>query len=186
MGIDLILTSIRLSACYLLSKNLKSGWLVSITTTILKIAILQSINLKVLAFGKLMGLVVSIFAWKKWKKQDEEKRSNPQSMLTSKPQFIIFSGLIGILTTCLLLQKNDHMETVICLLNYSAYGLAAYRKRECWVIWIAYDILLANLLFEKNMILSAMATYLYIPIALFGNQEWRQQSNPLPAHKETN
>ena len=186
MDIDLILASIRLLACYLLSKNLKSGWLISITATILKIAILQSINLKILAFGKLMGLVISIFAWKKWKNQEQEERSHPQSIFTSPPQFIVFSGLITILTAYLLIQQNDHIETVICLLNFSAYGLAAYRKRECWVIWIAYDILLANLFFEKNMILSAITTYVYIPIALLGSQTWSHQKNPLQAHKGTN
>ena len=186
MGIDFILASIRLSACYLLSKNLKSGWSISITATILKIVILQSINLRVLAFGKLIGLVISIFAWNRWKKQEQEQRSHPQSIFNTTSQFIAFSGLIAVLTTYLLTQQNDHKETMICLFNYSAYGLAAYRKRECWVIWIAYDILLANLFFENNMILSAITTYVYIPIALLGNQTWSHQENGLQAHKETN
>ena len=186
MDIDLILASIRLLACYLLSKNLKSGWLISITATILKITILQSINLKILAFGKLMGLVISIFAWKIWKKQEQEERSSPQSIFNSNPQFIVFCGLIAILTAYLLMQQNHHLEMVICLFNFSAYGLAAYRKRECWVIWIAYDILLANLFLEKNMILSAITTYAYIPIALLGNQTWSHKENPLQAHKQTN
>ena len=107
-------------------------------------------------------------------------------MFSTTPQFIVFSGLIAILTTYLIIQKNDQLEIIICLLNYSAYGFAAYRKRECWVIWIAYDILLANVFLEKNMILSAITTYLYIPIALLGNQQWGHQRNPLQAHKETN
>ena len=179
---DLILSTIKLSACYLLSKNLKLGWLISIAATVLKIMILQSIDLKVLAYGKVIGLVISMIAWKKWKDQDQKKRQHPQSIFSTPTQFIAFGGLIATLTIYLLTQQNDHIEMVICLLNYTAYGLAVYRKRECWAIWIAYDILLAHLFLEKHMILSAITTCLYIPIALCGNQKWSQREKQLQAY----
>lgn len=184
MIFDLALSSIRLYTCYLLSKNQKSAWLISCSITLLKVFLLQAVDLIFLAYGKLFGLFVGLFAWQRWKRQDQNAQSSPSPLLKGSWIHECCIAVVVILFGLMCPRKSFHIQVYICAINYLAYLLAAFRKNECWILWIAYDVLLAHLFFSRGLFFSGLTTALYIPIALLGSQQWRlkAENKPNPVH----
>ena len=100
------------------------------------------------------------------------QKSIPTKLIQNKLASKIINALTIILTVSLLIKKTLYQEIIATILNLLATYLAAFRKKECWILWIAYDILLADLFFRNHLILSASTTLLYIPIAFFGQSKW--------------
>ena len=172
---DIALTAIRLTSCFMLANKMRSAWLLSICGAVLKIIILNSLALHILASSKCITLVLSIYAWLRWKSTPGEQK---QAEISPKWLYI---GLISICLIGFLNQKiwlsTISSQVVLSVLNLSAYLFAANRKKACWIVWIIYDILLIRLFIDESLYLSAIVTFLYIPIALFGNQKWQHNTN---------
>lgn len=179
---DITLTVLRLTSCIMLANKMRSAWLISMCGAILKIIILNTLQLNILAISKCVTFILSIYAWLRWKSPTPTEQKKPK--ISHKWQHV---GLISICLMGFFIQNiwlsSFNIQVVLSILNLTAYIFAANQKKACWAVWIVYDILLIGLFIDKSLYLSAIVTMLYIPIALFGNQKWRR--NPIDHSSRT-
>lgn len=147
-----------------------------IATTGIKIFIMHQIGLSLLASSKALTLCIGFYAWVKWNHQEKVQRTQPTGIFNFTGNIVLLFFLILPLNIKYALVTNYNLELWATAINFSAYCLAAYRKNECWIFWIAYDCILISLLIEKQMYLNALTTLLYLPIALSGNHNWKKIS----------
>lgn len=170
---DITLTVLRLTSCLMLANKVRSAWLISMASSVLKIVILNTLQLHILASSKCITLILSLYAWFRWQHIPLRKKE------TAMDSTWIIILLIVIGPTCFYLLNTwtvDNFQVILSTLNLFAYLLAANRKKACWVVWIIYDILLIGLFINQSLYLSAAVTLLYIPIAFFGDRQWHRLS----------
>ena len=168
---DIALSLLRLVACYLLSAKKRNAWLLILSTALVKIFILFQIGLPILATSKIITVCLSGFAWIRWHDSESDQVSKERLVMRYGAYIIVFT--LGLLTMLSLSGDNRiNREILVVFCNLSGYALATYRRKQCWPVWIFYDLLLIDTFLKMGMLLSASVTMLYMPIAFYGIYRW--------------
>lgn len=174
--LDLIIATLRIGNSVLLACNNRYSWPVSLLVSIVKIGVLYQGGLGVLASGKIINLLICLGAWCHWTRQDARQRSAPSCLLHFKHSSQIVCVIMLLAIVFVMQQQWSHLEGVIAALSTCAYIMTAMRKKECWTLWILYDLLLITLYWEKAWHLSAITTVIYLPIGFYGHRTWQKAS----------
>ena len=168
---DVLLTLLRLLTCLMLAQRMRSAWLLGICSSVYKISVLSAIDCKILASSKCLTLFLSGYAWFKWGHKDQVAIEYEDLKIRTAQLLVMGVCLLSFIATHTLIKAVD-LQTIIGAVNLLAYYMAAHKHRFCWTVWVVYDILLIILFTDKKLYLNAIATMLYIPIALSGHHLW--------------
>tara|TARA_B100001989_G_scaffold252478_2_gene234676 strand:- start:3369 stop:3905 length:537 start_codon:yes stop_codon:yes gene_type:complete len=169
---DFILSVLRLVACYLLVVKNQAAWALILITNLFKILVLYKIGLPLLSISKLMTSCLSCVAWCFW---HQEPQKWPKWANVAIDGYAYVSIVTLGFMSMLMVAGSSFVdkEVLIVACNLTGYLLAAFKQRFCWAAWVIYDLVLIDVFLQLGMILSAMVTMLYLPLALLGAYKWQ-------------
>lgn len=152
--IEIVNFILSILSVYLLSKNDKRGWVLSIFVCLVMAYIYHEKSLWYQFVIQFVFLIQSIIAYFKWSKQLEYhlKKASMTKIITFYSVFILVS---------LYWVNNDtlsYVDLLLMFISLVANHLLIYKKAISWYLWLLFDII---------SIILCLYLSLYITVVLF-------------------
>jgi nicotinamide mononucleotide transporter len=181
-------------AVWLSAKENIWSWPIGIINVVLFFFLFFQVQLYPDMFLQIFFFITNLMGWWRWThpaKEEENQRHQlrvslmPTKMLAS----MILIGLVGTITMGLL-AKNLHeffpvlfsqpsafpfADSFVTVMSIVATYLMVQKKVECWLVWIAVDVVACSLYFSKDIMLVGREYVVFCFIAGFGFLNWKKQ-----------
>jgi nicotinamide mononucleotide transporter len=181
-------------AVWLSAKENIWSWPIGIINVVLFFFLFFQVQLYPDMFLQVFFFITNLMGWWRWTHpaKEEENQKNqlrvslmPTKMLAS----MILIGLVGTVTMGLL-AKNLHeffpvlfskpsafpfADSFVTVMSIVATYLMVQKKVECWLVWIAVDVVACSLYFSKDIMLVGIEYVVFCFIAGFGFLNWKKQ-----------
>jgi nicotinamide mononucleotide transporter len=156
-------------------------------------------------FLQVFFFVTNLMGWWRWahpeKGEEDSKNELKVSVLNRSSLILIIilttlsSGLLGLLASDLhnllpaLFNKPSaapYLDSLVMVLSILATYLMVQKKVECWMIWIAADVIATYLYFIRDIKFYSMLYFIFCFIAAYGfwhwNKEYQKAKTSVHAH----
>ncbi|MCU0383302.1 MAG: nicotinamide riboside transporter PnuC [Cyclobacteriaceae bacterium] len=181
-------------AVWLSAKGKIISWPLGLINVTLFFFLFYQIQLYPDMFLQVFFFVTNILGWWRWShpnKNEEDFKKELRVSFTSKKLLIIIC-LVGFIITFLfgLFASNLHvllpkvfqqpsafpfLDSFVTIMSIVATYLMVQKKVECWLIWLAVDIVATGLYFSKGIYFVGVEYFVFCIIAAFGFIRWRKE-----------
>ena len=181
-------------AVFLSAKANVWSWPLGIINVVLFFFLFYQVQLYPDMFLQIFFFITNLMGWWRWtnpKKEEENKEHGLKiSRIPAKSWLIFF--LIGLAGTTVagLFAKNlslfspilfnkpsafPYADSFVTVMSIIATYLMVQKKMECWLVWIAVDVVASYLYFSKDIKFVGVEYVLFCFIAAFGFWNWRNE-----------
>ncbi len=172
------------------------SWPIGIINVISSFFLFYQVQLYPDMFLQVFFFITNIMGWWRWthplKGEEDSKRELKVSLLGRNSLIfflfltILFSFLLGLLAADLhnllpsLFSKpsaSPYSDSLVMVLSILATYLMVQKKVECWVLWIAADIIATYLYFIRDIKFYSLLYFIFCFIAGYGLWHWAKQYN---------
>lgn len=186
--LEFIGTIFNLASVWLMTRNRLITWPIGIIGSILFLVLFWQIRLYADFFEQIYYIVTGFWGWWLWQKSgapDEGPvhRNTRRQNLIAITATVIFSVLAGWANSNLNVwlprwfpetASFAYLDATTTIASFTAQILMAYRRLECWFIWIAVDAIGIWLYYEKGVVFIAALYAIFLVLAIKGLLAWRQ------------
>jgi len=182
-------------AVWLSAKGKIISWPLGLINVILFFFLFYQIQLYPDMFLQVFFFVTNIIGWWRWShphKSEEDQKKELRVSFTSK-KLLTFICLAGFIITFLfglfasklhlvipkLFQQPSafpYLDSFVTIMSIVATYLMVQKKVECWLIWLAVDIVATALYFSKGIYFVGAEYSVFCIIAAFGFIRWRKEA----------
>ncbi|MBN2737485.1 MAG: nicotinamide mononucleotide transporter [Spirochaetales bacterium] len=194
--VELIGTSFGFWCVYLTAKEKILCWPIGIVNIIFFFILFYQVQLYSDMLLQFIFFVMSIFGWWKWTHPRKESLANSKRELKISDlaimEFLIWIGLSTIAVMGLgFFMTQIHLISPLWFPEPAAYSFAdayttvfsisaqiimALKKRQCWLFWIAVDLVACVVYFLKGINFVAIEYIFFTIIAYFGYMNWTKET----------
>lgn len=194
-----------LLAVWLSAKANIWSWPIGIVNVILAFFLYYQVQLYPDMFLQVFFFVTNIIGWWRWanpRKGEEDRKQQLKVSYMKKQQLwlTVFMGIVGTLIMGTLAGNLHHWfpllfslpsafpyaDSFVMVMSIITTFFMIQKKIECWIIWIAVDIVATCLYYMKGVKFYSMEYFIFTIIAAFGLWHWVrehksysiQQQNP--------
>jgi len=170
------------------------SWPLGIVNVTLSFFLFYQVQLYPDMFLQVFFFVTNLIGWWRWlnpQKGEEDRNAELKVSWMDRKQLILITG-IGILGTILfgLLASRLHdffpmvftmpsaspfWDSFITVMSIVATYYMIQKKIECWLIWIAIDIVATGLYFVRDIKFYSLLYFVLTVLAAFGFYHWRKE-----------
>jgi nicotinamide mononucleotide transporter len=180
-------TTLGLASVWLATKANIHTWTTGILNVIAFFIIYYQIQLYSDMFLQIFFLGSSILGLWQWYKKKLVKNDkiitslNQNYLIYIIMSIIIFSILLGFFMSRIHIYYPDffkkptsypYTDALISILSIYATFIMAYKKVECWILWILVDIISSILYFQKGVLFISLEYFLFLIMAIIGLFQW--------------
>jgi len=189
--LELIGTFVNLWGVWLMTRNRVLTWPVGIVGVVLFLLLFWQIQLYADCLEQIYYVVTGFWGWYLWKKSGKPDKG----LITRNTprQNAIVVGLVGVFSV-LMGWANSHLhlwipgwfaeaasfaylDATTTVMSFAAQILMAWRRLECWFIWIAVDVIGIWLYWQKGVVFVAALYVVFLVLATNGLFSWAWQQN---------
>lgn len=129
-------------------------------------------------------VAVSVYGWWSWAQRGPDAQDTPV-VRASMPQIEVSLALAAASTVAcaLILQRHTDSpapwpDAAIFSLSLLATWAQARRYLECWLAWIAVDLVAVPLYWSRSLALSAALYVIFLLLCIAGLIEWQRRVKP--------
>lgn len=172
------------------------SWPIGIINVALSFFLFYQVQLYPDMFLQIFFFITNLIGWWRWlnpKKGEEDKKDELKVSWMDRKQLIIITG-IGITGTIVfgLLASRLHdffpliftkpsaspfWDSFITVMSIVATYYMIQKKIECWIIWIAIDVIATGLYFIRDIKFYSLLYFGLTILATFGFYHWRKEYN---------
>lgn len=189
-------TLLNLWSVWLVTKNNILTWPVGNIAVILFGILFYQIHLYSDLVEQVYFLITGFYGWWVWlylrKKGSGNKKELPITY-NSRLSNIIYMVIITIGSVCMAyIMAHIHiympalfpikasfpfLDAFTTVMSFAAQILMAYKKMECWYLWIAVDIIGIGLYFAKGVVFVSLLYLIFLILATKGLFNWKKLVN---------
>ncbi len=189
--LELIGTLVNLWGVWLMTRNRILTWPVGIVGVVLFLLLFWQIQLYADCLEQLYYIATGFWGWYLWRKSGKPN----QGVITRNTprQNAITIGIVGVFSL-LMGWANSHLhlwlprvfteaasfaylDATTTMMSFAAQILMAWRRLECWLIWIAVDVIGIWLYWQKGVVFVAALYCVFLVLATYGLISWARQQN---------
>lgn len=185
--VELFGTIFGLISVWLATKANIHTWTTGLVNVMLFFIIYYQVQLYSDMFLQVFFFAMSIFGLWQWMNKKPVNNDKKISLLNNK-QRILYS--ITILTGTIVLGRfiseihvffpslfsqpasYPYADAFTTILSIAATFLMAYKKTECWILWIMVDVVSTYLYVQKGILFIAFEYLIFLALATYGLVEW--------------
>lgn len=164
----------------LISYKKISAWIFAFISSAIYVYLCFYSNLFLESGLQLFYVVMAIFGWFKWKKDNIE---NENQIIRWNIRIhsinILISGsltlIIGYIFDKYTAQANPYTDAFSTIFSLIATFMVAKKVLENWIYWIIIDTVCIYLFASRGLYLTSLLFLMYTIIAFFGYFAWRKQ-----------
>ena len=172
------------------------SWPIGMVSVALLFFLFYQVQLYPDMFLQLFFFITNTMGWWRWAHpQKEEEDRHRQLKVSYIPlQQLLFLGLAGVTGTFLfgMLASNLHewipslfskpssfpyLDSFVTVMSVFATFLMIQKKVECWILWIAIDVVATGVYFAKGINLLGLEYLAFCFVAAFGLWNWIREYN---------
>lgn len=170
------------------------SWPTGLVNVVLLFFLFYQVQLYPDMFLQIFFFVTNLIGWWRWlnpKKGEEDKKYELKVSWMNRQQLIIITG-IGIIGTVVfgLVASRLHeffpiiftkpsaspfWDSFITIMSIVATYYLIQKKIECWILWIAIDIVATGLYFVRDIKFTSFLYLILTLLAAFGFYNWRKE-----------
>jgi nicotinamide mononucleotide transporter len=124
-------------------------------------------------------IVLSIYGWHQWLHGGAQRAALPVSQVTTREGVVL--GVVGVVGAWLLgelLYRNTdasipYLDSALVSASLVAQWMMTRKQLECWLVWIAADLVYVGTFIYKALYLTAFLYAGFTVLAVMGYREWR-------------
>ncbi len=170
------------------------SWPIGVINVVLSFFLFYQVQLYPDMFLQVFFLITNLMGWWRWthpnKEEEDLKRELKVSVLNRNSLVLISllvigcSGLLGLLASDLhnllptLFSKpsaSPYLDSWVMVLSIFATYLMIQKKVECWIVWIAADIIASYLYFIRDIKFYSLLYFVFCFIAAYGLWHWNKE-----------
>jgi nicotinamide mononucleotide transporter len=182
-------------AVLLSAKGKIMSWPLGLINVTLFFFLFYQIQLYPDMFLQVFFFFTNILGWWRWShplKIEEDKKKELRVSFTSKKVlallclagfiitflFGLFASKLHVLIPNLFQQPSafPYLDSFVTIMSIVATYLMVQKKVECWLVWLAVDIVATGLYFSKGIYFVGAEYFVFCIIATFGFIRWRKEA----------
>ncbi len=187
--IEFIGTSLGLISVWLATKANIHTWTTGIINVMAFFVIYYQVQLYSDMFLQVFFLLSSffgIFQWFRKKPEYEDKKIttlNVKYLMVLLASIVILTALLGIFMSHIHLicpvyftkaAAYPYLDALTTTLSVFATFLMAYKRIECWALWILTDLICIGLYIQKGITVIALEYFIFLIMASWGFIQWQK------------
>jgi nicotinamide mononucleotide transporter len=187
--IEFIGTSLGLISVWLAAKANIHTWTTGIINVIAFFIIYYQVQLYSDMFLQVFFLLSSFFGIFQWFRTKPEKEDKKISSLNARYTMfllacvVILTALLGIFMSQIHLifpsfftkaAAYPYLDALTTILSVFATFLMAYKRIECWALWILTDLICIGLYIQKGIVVIALEYAIFFIMASWGFIQWQK------------
>lgn len=170
------------------------SWPIGLINVVLFFFLFYQVQLYPDMFLQVFFFITNLMGWWRWthprSTEEDQKHQLKVSWMTHREWWWAVS--IIVLGTAIFgtLARNLHLwfpglfkypsafpyaDSFVTVISIAATYLMVQKKVECWLAWIAADLVATSLYFSKNILLVSVEYAAFCLIAAFGYWRWREE-----------
>lgn len=192
--LELIGTAFNLWAVWLTTKEKILSWPVGIVAVTLFMVLFYQIQLYSDFIEQIYYFVTCFYGWWLWSKKKESTSLNAagpmlrvgyltQTALIASLAVVsvgtlglgYFMGHLHIYFPAMQPAAYPYIDAFTTVLSFMGQIFTAYKKMECWLVWIVVNVICVWLYFQKGVWLVSMLFFVLLLLAIKGHYSWKKQ-----------
>ena len=181
-------------AVWLSAKGKIISWPLGLLNVTLFFFLFYQIQLYPDMFLQVFFFITNILGWWRWShpnKNEEDQKKELRVSFTSKKVlallgiagfsvtflFGLFASKLHVLLPNLFQQPSafPYLDSFVTSMSIVATYLMVQKKVECWLVWLAVDVVATGLYFNKGIYFVGAEYFVFCIIAAFGFIRWRKE-----------
>jgi nicotinamide mononucleotide transporter len=181
-------------AVWLSAKGKIISWPLGLLNVTLFFFLFYQIQLYPDMFLQVFFFITNILGWWRWShpnKNEEDQKKELRVSFTSKKVlallgiagfsvtflFGLFASKLHVLLPNLFQQPSafPYLDSFVTSMSIVATYLMVQKKVECWLVWLAVDVVATGLYFSKEIYFVGAEYFVFCIIAAFGFIRWRKE-----------
>ena len=129
--------------------------------------------------GQVVYIGLSVYGWYQWLHGGAQRSALGVSRVTTRE--VVILAVVGIAGAWLLgelLYRNTdasipYLDSALVSASLVAQWMMTRKQLECWLVWIAADIVYVGMFIYKALFLTAFLYAVFTVLAVMGYREWR-------------
>ena len=191
--LELVGTVLNLWSVWLMTRNRILTWPIGILGVVISLILFYQSRLYADFFEQIYYIATGFWGWWLWNKSGAPNqgiivRNTLRQNILTVALIAVFSILAGWATSNLHLWSPRffpeaasfaYLDATTTIMSFGAQILMAYRRLECWLIWIAVDIIGVWLYWQKELFFYSAQYAVFLALAVSGLIMWHRQMRAL-------
>jgi nicotinamide mononucleotide transporter len=176
------------------------SWPIGIINVVLAFFLYYQVQLYPDMFLQIFFLITNVIGWWRWAhprtgEEDRKKELKVSYMKKTQLLFTISLGIIGTLVLGMLASRLHHwfpavfslpsaypyVDSFITVMSIVATFYMIQKKIECWMIWIAVDVIAIFVYYIKGVKFFSLEYLIFTGLASYGLWNWIKEYKSYPA-----
>jgi nicotinamide mononucleotide transporter len=188
--LEFIGTIFNLASVWLMARNRIATWPVGIVGVVLFFLLFWQIRLYADMFEQIYYFLTGFWGWWLWRKQSARegeivRRNSTRENLVTFLLTLVLSMFAGYVIANLDVWSPRlfpeaasfaYLDATTTIASFTAQILMARRRIECWILWIAIDVVGVALYWEKRTVFLSALYLVFLVLAIVGLLTWNRHA----------